>query len=56
MSNSDTPLIRELFDGYSITPVENRREINLNSDNRGITELLVTNYILESKLEEKTLF
>lgn len=56
VSNSDTPLIRELFEGYSMTPVENRREINLNSGNRGITELLITNYIPDTVRIEATLF
>ena len=44
MSNSDTPLIRTLFDGYSLRTIANRREINLNSSERSINELLVTNY------------
>ncbi len=44
VSNSDTYLIRRLFDGYSLTAIGNRREINLNSQNRNITELLITNY------------
>lgn len=45
VSNSDTPFIRQLFDGYHLTDIRNRREINLNSGNRNITELLVTNYV-----------
>jgi DNA adenine methylase len=44
VSNSDTTLIRELFEGYYLTAIDNRREINLNSRNRGVTELLITNY------------
>ncbi len=56
VSNSDTQLIRELFEGYSMTPVENRREINLNSRNRGITELLITNYIPDAARREASLF
>jgi DNA adenine methylase len=44
VSNSDTYLIRRLFDGYLLTAIGNRREINLNSQNRNITELLITNY------------
>lgn len=43
-SNSDTPLIRNLYEGFRIEEVVNRREINLNSKNRTITELLVLNY------------
>ncbi len=44
VSNSNTDLIRHLFDGYHLTTLSNRREINLNSRNRHITELLITNY------------
>jgi DNA adenine methylase len=44
VSNSDTALVRELFCGYRIEMVENRREINLKSEDRDITELLVLNY------------
>lgn len=45
VSNSDTDLIRYLFGGYHLTVLGNRREINLDSQNRCITELLITNYI-----------
>lgn len=44
VSNSDTPFVRTLFDGYTIHPIANRREINLNSQERDIDELLITNY------------
>lgn len=44
VSNSDTPFVRSLFDGYSMHSIANRREINLDSGNRNITELLITNY------------
>lgn len=44
VSNSDTPFTRELFIDYYATPVLARREINLNSKNRSIQELLFTNY------------
>jgi len=44
VSNSDTPMVRALFDGYRIVEVQNRREINLKSQNRNITELLILNY------------
>ena len=33
-----------MFEGYNLISVDNRREINLNSQNRYITELLITNY------------
>ena len=44
LSNSDTPFVRALFDGFTVHPVANRREINLNSQEREIHELLITNY------------
>jgi len=44
LSNSDTDLIRDLYAGFQFNLIENRREINLNSQSRSITELLVTNY------------
>jgi DNA adenine methylase len=56
MSNSNTGFIRELFEGYHITPIENRREINLNSQDRDITELLITNYVPKSRPVQGTLF
>lgn len=44
VSNSDTLFTRELFKGYCFTPVNARREINLKSEDRNISELLFTNY------------
>jgi DNA adenine methylase len=44
VSNSDTDFVRDLFEGYRTVPFENRREINLNSQERDITELLIRNY------------
>ena len=44
VSNSDTPFTRELFNGYPSVQVSARREINLNSGDRNINELLFTNY------------
>jgi len=44
VSNSDTPLIRNLFKNYRIEEIANRREINLQSRNRSIVELLILNY------------
>jgi DNA adenine methylase len=44
VSNSDTAFVMELFQGYRIARIENRREINLNSKDRDITELLIMNY------------
>jgi DNA adenine methylase len=44
VSNSDTPFVRTLFDGYAMHPIASRREINLDSQGRDIHELLITNY------------
>lgn len=44
LSNSDTPLVRRLFDGFHTVSVSARREINLSSAKRSISELLITNY------------
>jgi DNA adenine methylase len=49
VSNSDTAFVRELFDGYRIVPINNRREINLHSEDRSITELLIMNYLEEHR-------
>lgn len=56
VSNSNTPLIHELFEGYHLTVLGNRREINLNSRNRDITELLITNYVPRSRPTQERLF
>lgn len=44
VSNSDTPFIRSLYKSYRQIPINARREINLNSQNRDIAELLILNY------------
>ena len=44
LSNSNTPFVRRLFDGYQFNEIDNRREINLNSRARSIKELVITNY------------
>jgi DNA adenine methylase len=45
LSNSDTPLIKELYRGYNITKVYARRAINCKGNKRGvITELVIRNY------------
>ena len=45
LSNSDTPLIRELYAGFHIHHVSARRTINSNSEKRGpISEVVVLNY------------
>ena len=43
LSNSDTDFVRELFDGYTLHPIQARREINLNARARNVRELLITN-------------
>ncbi len=53
VSNSDTPFTRELFKGYHFTPVNARREINLKSEDRNISELLFTNYEVKQPLQKK---
>ncbi len=44
LSNSDTPYVQDLFQGFDVTRVKARREINLKSANRSIEELLIKNY------------
>jgi DNA adenine methylase len=48
VSNSDTEFVRGLFKGYTMLPVANRREINLKSGDRDITELFIVNYQIKS--------
>lgn len=43
-SNSSTRFIRELYRDFAISEVTNRREINLNSQGRTITELVIKNF------------
>lgn len=47
VSNSDTPFIRHLFEGYEMIPIAARREINLSSQDRDINELLIVNYSVD---------
>jgi len=56
VSNSNTDFVRRLFEGYNLVFVDNRREINLNSRNRNITELLITNYPPSPELTHERLF
>ena len=45
LSNSDTPFIRELYDGYDMQVVHAKRAINSRADRRGpINELVIRNY------------
>jgi DNA adenine methylase len=43
LSNSDTPFVRELFQGFDVTQVKARREINLKSAHRSVEELMIKN-------------
>jgi len=43
-SNSSTGLVRDLYADYRLVEIRSRREINLNSANRSVTELLIMNY------------
>jgi len=57
LSNSNTSFIRELYYDFNFTEVSGRREINLNSKKRGVTELLIRNYEKEKEVEQlKLLF
>jgi DNA adenine methylase len=44
LTNSDTGFVRELYAGFRLARISNRREINLSAKDRTIFELLVTNY------------
>lgn len=45
LTNHDTPLIRDLYDGYRIDVVEVSRAINSDASKRTGTEVIVTNYL-----------
>ncbi len=50
LSNSDTPLIRELYKDFTIHEIQASRAINSNGGGRGkITELLIINYFWVKK-------
>lgn len=44
VSNNDTEFVRELFSDWEIHPVEVRRSINRNGDNRKGKEVIITNF------------
>ena len=44
VSNSNTEFVKDLFSGFQMHQVSTRREINLDSQNRNVVELLITNY------------
>lgn len=43
-SNSNTDYIRELYRDFQVAEITNRREINLHSQSRNITELVIKNF------------
>lgn len=45
LTNHDTPLIRELYEGYRIDVVEVNRAINSDASKRHGTEVIITNYL-----------
>ncbi len=52
LSNSDTPLIKELYRGYNIQVVYAKRAINCRPDRRGpVSELVIRNYSSESSFD-----
>jgi DNA adenine methylase len=44
LTNSDTDLVRDLFQDWNITQLGTRRDIHLKSSERASTDLVVTNY------------
>jgi len=62
MTNSDTPLTREIFSEFHMTSMVTRRDINLQARSRGSIDLVFTTYELpqqdtpEGVMEELTLF
>jgi len=44
LSNSDTPFIKSIYKSYRMEKVNARREINLKSQDRDVSELLILNY------------
>lgn len=45
LTNHDTQLIRELYDGYRIDVVDVKRAINSDASKRCGTEVIITNYL-----------
>lgn len=44
LTNADTPFVRELYEGFAMTTLDTRRDIDLRSDQRSSSDLVVTNY------------
>ena len=45
LTNHDTQLIRELYDGFRIDVVDVKRAINSDASKRCGTEVIITNYL-----------
>jgi DNA adenine methylase len=56
VSNSNTFFVQSLFEGFHFREISNRREINLQSQNRTVVELLITNYETPKHLKQLSLF
>lgn len=54
MTNSDTPLTREIFSGFHVTSMATRRDINLQAKKRSSVDLVVTNYAIAGKRTEES--
>ncbi|GGQ88126.1 MULTISPECIES: DNA adenine methylase [Streptomyces] len=52
MTNSDTPLAREIFADFKVIRMATRRDINLKSARRGSWDLVFTNYDLPAPSED----
>ncbi|MGY2087264.1 DNA adenine methylase [Nocardia gipuzkoensis] len=53
LSNSDTPLTREIFQDFHVIRMATRRDINLQSKNRGSWDLVFTNYQTQASVESE---
>lgn len=51
LSNSDTPFVRELYDGFGVTPVLATRSVSAKGDRTRAAELVIRNYRSEPKVE-----
>ena len=52
LSNSDAPLIRELYSGFRIKEVKAQRAVNYRGSERaGHNELLISNYSIDVPVE-----
>lgn len=50
LTNSDTPLVREIFDGFALTSMATRRDINLTARKRASSDLVISNYLDQGQL------